>query len=398
MAVVTAPTVWAPLRVRSYRNLLLGQSTSLLGDQLLVVTLPFMVLGTGGGPAGLGTVFAAYGMARVVALPVGGWVSDRLPKRAVLLASDLVRGLLVIGLLTGFGDGVPLIAGTVAVVGFAEGVFIPSSFAIVPSTVPPELLSRANALSGSAQNLAQLVGPGLGGMLAAAVDPRLCLGIDAATFGVSVLTLLFVRERPIVDARGTSAQTFGGFLRTSRLLRMVVGLTLVSNLAYFGMLEVALPVHSDDVSHTGAFGFGLALAGFGFGSFLGSLGIAALERRARRGLVACGLGAAQGMLFAAITFDAGLASTVVLMVLAGLSTGVLNVFYLSRVQEHVPEHLMGRAMSVLMLAVYAIHPVSVAAAAALTTAAGPGAVFAAAGLSIAVAFCAGAATRTYRDL
>jgi hypothetical protein len=114
--------------------------------------------------------------------------------------------------------------------------------------------------------------------------------------------------------------------------------------------------------------------------------------------VAVGLGVAQGALFAAVALGVGLPGTLLLMTLAGLTNGVLNPFYLSRIQEGVPGPLMGRAMSVLMLAVFAVHPVSVAAAAALTRTHGPRLAFLAAGLSILGAFCVGGLTRTYRSL
>jgi hypothetical protein len=87
-----------------------------------------------------------------------------------------------------------------------------------------------------------------------------------------------------------------------------------------------------------------------------------------------------------------------LLALAGVTNGVLNVFYLSRIQQAVPAQLMGRAMSALILAVFAVHPVSVAAAAALARASGPNPVFVAAGASIVFAFVIGSFTRAYRNL
>jgi MFS family permease len=397
----TVVPVWAPLRLASYRYLLSGQTTSLLGDQLLIVALPFIILGTGAGPIQLGQVFAAYGVARVIGLPLGGWLADRFARRFVMIASDVARGVLVLGLfqLTGAGRaGVAVIAAVMAVVGLAEGLFLPASYAILPSTVPADLLGRANGLSSGAQNLALLVGPGLGGLLAAAVSPRLCLAIDAGTFAVSVLTLLAMRTAPAAPAEEASSAATMRFLATSALMRMVVLLTLVSNLAYYGMLEVALPVHSADVLGTREYGYGASLAAFGLGSLVGGLAITLLERQSRRGLVACLIGIGQGVFFAAVAFFPVLGATVVLMALAGLTCGVLNVFYLSRVQEHVPGHLLGRAMSLLMLAVFAIHPVSVAAAGVLAKASGPGLVFLAAGVSIAIAFVIGSLTKTYRNL
>jgi MFS family permease len=396
-----APRLWAPLRVPAYRYLFAGQATSLLGDQLLVVALPFLLLGRGVDAAGLGGVFAAYGAARVVALPIGGWLGDRYARRLVMMASDVVRALLVLGLLVVSGPGWAG-PGTVAVlmagVGLAEGAFLPAGYAILPSTVPAELLGRANGLSSAAQNFAVLAGPGLGGLLAATLDPRVCLALDAATFAVSIATLALLRTRPAEPEPQAGAASALRVLASHRLLRVMVILTLVSNLAYYGMLEVALPVLSADVLHTAVFGFGASLAAFGLGSLLGSLAIALLERQSHRGLIACGIGAVQGVLFAAVATQSGLPGTVVLLALAGLTCGILNVFYLSRLQQSIPDALLGRAMGLLMVGVFAVHPASVAMAGTLARATGPGTVFVLAGACITVAFAAGAMTRSYRNL
>ena len=396
-------TLWSPLRHASFRYLFVGQAVSLVGDQFLVVSLPLIVLHIGGARA-LGQVLAAYGAARLVGLPIGGHLSDRLSRRAVMLGSDVARGLLVLALLLATRPGhtsTLVVAGVAATVGLAEGLFLPASYAMLPSVVPPDLLSRANALTGGAQNLALLVGPGFGGLLAAGVSPRACLVIDAVTFAVSTASLLFVRERGRGSAdeeADTRRGAFFRFLRRTRLLQVMILCTLLSNLAYFGMLEVGLPILSVDVLHAGGSGFGFALAGFGFGSLVGSFLVVRLEALRRPGIGAIALGMIQGGLFCAVALGGGLGVAVGLLALAGVTNGVLNVFYLSRIQQAVPAQLMGRAMSALILAVFAVHPVSVAAAAALARASGPNPVFVAAGASIVFAFVIGSSTRAYRNL
>jgi hypothetical protein len=131
---------------------------------------------------------------------------------------------------------------------------------------------------------------------------------------------------------------------------------------------------------------------------VGSFLVVRLEALSRPGIGAIALGMAQGGLFCAVALGGGLGVAVGLLALAGVTNGVLNVFYLSRIQQAVPAQLMGRAMSALILAVFAIHPISVAAAAALARASGPNPVFVAAGASIVFAFVIGSFTRAYRNL
>lgn len=87
----------APLRERRFALYLIGQLLSQIGDGIYLVTLPFVMLDQGGGPANLGVVLACYGTARLAALPIGGALADRLGARPVMLAADALRALVVLG-------------------------------------------------------------------------------------------------------------------------------------------------------------------------------------------------------------------------------------------------------------------------------------------------------------
>jgi MFS family permease len=79
------------LEERPFRLLWLGQTLSSLGDAFVPVALAFAVFQTGGGAAELGLVLAMFTLARAAFLIVGGVWADRLPRRVVMLACDLVR-------------------------------------------------------------------------------------------------------------------------------------------------------------------------------------------------------------------------------------------------------------------------------------------------------------------
>ena len=79
------------LHERPFRLLWLGQSTSAIGDAMTGVALTFAVLGTSGSATDLGIVLGAFTISHAVFILVGGVWSDRLPRRLVMLAADLVR-------------------------------------------------------------------------------------------------------------------------------------------------------------------------------------------------------------------------------------------------------------------------------------------------------------------
>src|ERR1700749_1911411 len=79
------------LREREFRLLYFGQAISLLGDGMLLVALPFAVFELGGSATTVGIVFAAGQGPLAALILAGGVVADRLPRRALMLASDVVR-------------------------------------------------------------------------------------------------------------------------------------------------------------------------------------------------------------------------------------------------------------------------------------------------------------------
>jgi hypothetical protein len=132
---------------RQFRLLYAGQLVSVLGDGLLGVTLAFAVLGISDSASDLGLVLAAKSVPMVAFLLVGGVLADRLPRRAVLLGSDLVRAgvqaLLAVLLLTGQAEIWQLVV-LQAVYGLATAAFYPAWTALMPAVVSPANLQSAN--------------------------------------------------------------------------------------------------------------------------------------------------------------------------------------------------------------------------------------------------------------
>jgi predicted MFS family arabinose efflux permease len=81
------PSLLRPLRNRNYALLFTGQLSSLIGDQLYVVALPFLVLGHAG-VRELGLVLMCFGIARIATVPIGGVLADRMDKRKLMLLTD----------------------------------------------------------------------------------------------------------------------------------------------------------------------------------------------------------------------------------------------------------------------------------------------------------------------
>ena len=97
-----------------------------------------------------------------------------------------------------------------ALIGAGEGLFIPASFAILPSLLDSEALMAGNAFFGAGQQTGSLLGPAVGGALVAGFGPVPALAVDAATFGLSALTLALIRPAPVHGNRSRQSQAPAG--------------------------------------------------------------------------------------------------------------------------------------------------------------------------------------------
>ncbi len=187
---------FGPLKVRNFQLLFGGQTISVIGDALYMVALPWLILTTGGNAQELGIVLAAYGIPRAVSMLVGGWLSDRLRPRRVMLIADAVR-LLLVGLLAVIAlGGHPTLLQLCAIavpLGAFGGAFMPASQSILPETLSEDDLQAGNGLVLASRQGANLIGSAVAGVVVAALTSAAALAIDTGTFLVSALSLALMR-------------------------------------------------------------------------------------------------------------------------------------------------------------------------------------------------------------
>jgi MFS family permease len=406
-----------PLAVRSFRLLAGGQFASTIGDFCYAVALPWLVLSNHGSPILLGIVLACYGVPRTVLIPVGGVLADKVGPRTLMLAADTARCVLVAGLaLLAARHTVSLAAlGPIAaLIGAGEGLFIPASFAIMPSLLDEERLAAGNALSTAAMQVGSLLGPALGGALVAATRASTAaFAVDAATFGVSALTLLLIPRRPAPgsvagsvggeaavisgDAEASGPADKGGvlaLLRRSRALQVILVVVIAANLAGGGMSDVALPA----LAHAsfGAAGYGALLACFAIGGVAGTLGAARTGNLREPVVFASVVFLVEAAGITLIPYLGGEAGAAAALCLAGACNGLGNVTVLTVLQKWVPPGLLGRVMGTLMLCSFGTFPLSVAVSGVLVHHLGPAPFFPVAGGLVAVAIIGGLTQREFR--
>jgi hypothetical protein len=121
-----------PLGEPQFRLLLVGQTTSAFGDAVAPVAIAFAALTLSGSASGIGLVFAAFTLSRLLLVLVGGVWADRVPRRLLMLAADAVRGIveatIAILLIFDIGELWQLVVGA-ATMGAASAFFVPAATA-----------------------------------------------------------------------------------------------------------------------------------------------------------------------------------------------------------------------------------------------------------------------------
>ena len=178
-------------------------------------------------------------------------------------------------------------------------------------------------------------------------------------------------------------------LRTSRLLQTGLIVSIVANLAFGALVEVALPDLAHGPLNAGANGFGLMISAFGAGALIGSLIGGTMGRLPHRALIALLLGILQGTFVAVTPFTGGLLGAAIAIGLWGVVNAMSNVVLITLLQQRMPRALIGRIMGAFMFANFGLYPLSVAVGGVVVDRFGPAILFPITGAMLGVAMLYG---------
>ncbi len=362
----------------NFRLLWAGQSTSLIGDQITLLALPVLALTyTGATAFEVGVIAMALRLPYLlIGLQAGVWVT-RYGLGRSMIAADVLRGaaiaVLPLALLVG-GASLPAIIAVAFAVGVGSVFFQVAYQAFVPEiVVDPRRWHAANMRLSLSESTSLLVGPALGGALIAAVSVGGALAIDAASYAISVATLVVIavrmRRNPVVDADARPAAPAGSMLHQVmdglRYVRhrpvlnaiMWTGVAYNLGLAMFEALLVIFAVRDLGLS-VGALGLAIGIGGVGFP--IGSL----LSRRVNRwigmgpALIVAAVPSVVGILVAGVA--SGTAAQVYLAAgtgLIGVGQGVFAVNAITLRQQASEAHMRARTTAVHRFGTWGSLPV-----------------------------------------
>jgi MFS family permease len=379
---VLARQLALPRDTPSFGFLALATFASGLGTWLAFVALTIDVFDRTGSATWVSALLIADFLPAIVIGIAAASLVDRMPRRRLMIASDLVR--FYVFLLLPFAGNAAVIVALAAVAGFATGFFRPAVYAGLPNLVREEDLTGANSIIQTLENVALAVGPIAGGLLVSVTGPDPAYVINAMTFLISAALLARIPARLLqavtAAGRGYWRDLSDGLalIRRSRALLTVLAAWNVVMLAT-ALENVSEVVLAKDAFSAGDFGYGLLVGTTGFGLAVGSLLAGSfLHTRPLASVYGAAIGLlGLGLVAAAVSPTVWVAAACVVLVGAGNGTAVVCNALL--VQRGAPDELRGRAFTVLMSSNYAILGLGMLFAGPVTDALGPRAVWAVAG-------------------
>ena len=365
-----------PLRSRDFRLLWAGQTVSLVGDGIFLITIAWTAFDLWNSPASLAVIGIAMTVPTICFLLVGGAISDRLDRRAVMLCSDAARAA-VVGSLAGLAFAhaltFSLLAILVAIYGAATAFFTPAFEAIVPSIVARADLAQANSLDQFVRPAAlRLVGPAVGGWIVAAFGGGTAFAIDAASFVASTVAIFAIRQSraagaPVGDSTAVAIADGLRFVRRHVWLWGTLLSAAVAYLAFLGPTEALLPFVVRNQLHASAGALGLVFAAGGIGAVGAALimGQRGQPKRDVTFMYVCWTAATLAVA------GYGLARSTPQLMVACLVFNALEaagtIVWATIKQRHVPARLLGRVSSLDWMISIGLLPVSFALTAPAAT-------------------------------
>jgi MFS family permease len=350
-------------RHRDFRLFWTAQLVSLIGTWMQSVAQSWLVLQLTNSPFRLGLVGTLQFTPMLLFSFVAGALADRLPKRRLIIGSQIVLFVqaLCLAALIEFGHvqywHVALLA---LVYGIANTIDMPTRQAFLVEMVGKPDLMNAIALNSGMFNAARIVGPALAGVLIAHWGMAPAFFFNALSFlpVIVVLTAIHAQGLPRAQSgrrlQAEIGEGLGYAARTPRILLTLAMVVAVS--AFLFNYNIFVPLLARDVLHQDASGFGLLMTTLGVGALTGAVALA-LTGRGRPPVAALAVPAlVQGVATALLAAAGSVRLAAALLLITGFCGILFMAGSNSTLQLTVPDELRGRVMSLYTFVFAGVTP------------------------------------------
>jgi MFS family permease len=383
------------LRHRNFRLFISGQVISLIGTWMQTVAQSWLVYRLTHSELLLGTAWFCSQIAVFALGPLGGLAADRFSRHKLVVVTQTLSMVqaLVLAFLTLTGRiqvwEVLALAGLLGVINAFD---MPGRQALVIQMTSKEDLINAISLNSAVFNAARVVGPGIAGLVVAAVGEGMCFFLNAVSFLAVIGSLLAMRlpafERPAPQSPWSHLADGFRYARRNRAVGRVLGLMGAATLSGMPVL-VLIPFFADDMFHRGSTGLGFLMAAMGVGAVIGTLVLARQTRVSALPRVMVWSGVGVGAAYLAFAFSFSFWFSLAVMLAVGYFVMQQMAAANTTIQTLIEDEYRGRMMALYAMTVVGLGPFGSLAAGALAGRFGARATVAAGGvlaIAAAVAF------------
>ncbi len=348
------------LLTRDFSLMWWSQVLSQIADGVSKLALLWFVYALTGSPLKTTMIGLLQTLPPILFGPFIGVIVDRFPKKAILIGSDVARGLLI-GLIPCWVSVESFTVESLYILTFLYGIatalFVPTLSSAVPFMVRRPQFTAANALLQSTTSLGIIIGPALSGLGIAFSGSQDVLCLNAVTYLASAACLLPIRLRDANPVRSDSDSIrhmgqylFEGIRYAVFAHRNLFLLVLLASIYTFGTgaFTTLFPVFGRNMLGLGPVEVGYLWSWLGVGLLLTSLGLIRLSawtltRRVSAITASCALA---GLSVIALTWTQDLRIIAVLVACIGVGFGAWTPIAWGIIQEVAPPGMVGRVMAV----------------------------------------------------
>lgn len=340
---------------RNFQYLFTGNIGFFFGMNMMIILRGWLVVDKWDNASYLGYIMATVAVPMLFISPVAGVVTDRVDKRKLILAAQLllvaINGLVATLIIT---DVIEfwhlLLVSTISGTAFAFNM--PGRQALVAIIVPRGKLMNAISLSTAAMNASRIIGPPIAGMLVAPI------GIGGAYIVSTVFylwaacaTFALPPFPPKREKEFTFVEDFVGGFSYIKNTPTLLGLLLFATVPMiFAMpYQTLLPVFAHRVWDVGSSGYGVMQAATGAGGLIGAFIVANLDAYPKKGRLLVGGGLAFGGLVMLFAVSPAFAMGLGVLAVIGFTSMVFMTVNNTAIQLVIPDEVRGRVMSVMMM-------------------------------------------------
>jgi len=351
------------LKIKNYRLLLLGQLVAMIGDGVYTLSLVWAMKVLTGSSVQMSFVLAANVIPIIILGIFAGVIVDRGRQKRIMMMANLCRGIVAFLLFLMFFLDVLqpwMLIVAAAILASFSAFFTPARAVAIKTIVPEQLIARAQSISSTVQVLTGLIAPAIAGILLA-VDLQLAFLFQAVMFFISIVCILFVKQKELMEKREHGKLNKEVFIKdlktgfrtimTVPILRgLILYLVLINFI--FAPVEILLPTYASSASQLASIQISFVI-----GILIGSIAINFFLKLPKIVPIVAGL-LLMMISFGVMSFVNHFVISCLLVALIGFGSPLANISLSTLFMIKVPREVIGRSQSTMNVLLESTNPIA----------------------------------------